>query len=213
MVLPTNVWVVEFTHKNQVLLTWSLLKWPKYCFTGPITLVWRLMADVYCKIAFRDNSSEPDSEASKRVSMITTDGYYRFKVLLNIEHNSSSSSSLPFFIKQPKPLHHNSQDTWAGPPHFSYFYDIVLCGCTRSSSSPCSPAGCDDVSMATWNPTPQVLHFKTSLTMLVSLLSKIPSPLPERWIPPLHSRLQSLKNVPLSWSPNPHDGISHKVRS
>lgn len=127
--MPTAVWLFqhmsEFTHKNQILLTWSLLKWPKYCFIGLIILVWRSMADAYCKTPLGNKSSELDPEAFKRASTITRDCYYTFKVLLNIEHNSSSPSSLPIFTKQPIVIHHNSWVTWAGPPHFSYSYDIV----------------------------------------------------------------------------------------
>lgn len=53
VVLPTNIWVVEVTHMNQVVFTWHLLKWCEYCYTSPEILVWRSMADVCCRTSWR----------------------------------------------------------------------------------------------------------------------------------------------------------------
>lgn len=70
IVLPTKVCVVEVTHENHVLLTWSLLKQPKYCLFGLIILVLRLIAGAYCKILLGDNPSDLDSEALNRNSKV-----------------------------------------------------------------------------------------------------------------------------------------------
>lgn len=63
IVLPANVWVVEITHKNRVLLSQSLFKWPKYCFVGPVVLVLRFVADAYCKIPLGKDPSDLGPEA------------------------------------------------------------------------------------------------------------------------------------------------------
>jgi len=99
IVLRTNDWVVEVTRKNQVVLTRSLLKWPKCCFVGLIVFVWRSVADAYCKIPFGDYPSDLDPETFDTASTITVDEFCTFRVLLNIEHDSPSSSSLPVFMQ------------------------------------------------------------------------------------------------------------------
>jgi len=66
-----------------------------------------LVSDAYCDFFLGDDPSNLDPEAFDRASTITAVDFYTFKVLLNIKHKSSSSSSLPVFTKQPTALCHD----------------------------------------------------------------------------------------------------------
>lgn len=105
---------------NQVPLTLSLLKWPKYCFMGLIILVWRSVAHIYCKFP-----SYLDPKTFSRVFTIPVVDLYAFKALFNIEHDSSSSSSLLVLKKQPIAIHCDPSVMWGSPQCFSYSYDII----------------------------------------------------------------------------------------
>ncbi|KAK4825411.1 hypothetical protein QYF61_027177, partial [Mycteria americana] len=75
----------------------------------------------YCKIPLGDDPSDLDPEAFNRASTITIVDFYTFKVLLNIERDSSSSSSLPVFMKQSIAIHHN-------PPVMTFIYPFFTRG-------------------------------------------------------------------------------------
>lgn len=47
--------------QNQVLLTQSFLKWPKYCLIGVISFVWRSVAEAFLEIPLGDDLSDLDS--------------------------------------------------------------------------------------------------------------------------------------------------------
>jgi len=69
-------------------------------------LVWRLVANAYCKISLGDYPSDLDPEAFNRASTIAVAEFYTFKVLLSIQ-SDSSFSSLSVFMKQPIAIHHD----------------------------------------------------------------------------------------------------------
>lgn len=60
--------------------------------------------NAYSEIPLGDNPSNLDPEAFDRASRTAVVNFYTFKVLFNME--SSSSSSLPVFMKQPMAVCH-----------------------------------------------------------------------------------------------------------
>lgn len=84
-IVPANVWVIEVTHKKQVLLTEILPKWPKYCFV----LVWRSMVDACSKMSLWDHLSDLDLEAFNRENwlLFLKTGSYLYKSAYTIYCN------------------------------------------------------------------------------------------------------------------------------
>lgn len=107
------------------LVIWSLFRQPKYCFAGLAALVWRSTVDTSCEILLRDDPCDLKPEALDKASSITVLDFCPFKALFNLECDSSSSSSLPVFMKEPSTISYNTLLMPVVPPRLSYSYDII----------------------------------------------------------------------------------------
>lgn len=95
-VLTANVALFEVTLEDQVLLAQDFLEQPKEGFFSLLILIRRSVTDTKRKIPLGDDSSNLDPKARP---FVASSCLYTFKFVFYVKRNSTSSSSLPIFLK------------------------------------------------------------------------------------------------------------------